>query len=128
MFNPLFLARDPLKALVTVVDVRLQPVVFAGELSTKACVNMQITLRFGKATDVSKSVSRNRRRRMLTFLVSADNTVRDTCRQEGRGLGDRARKGHGCRESVGHAWRPTSRQAIEAHRKPYVARGVHVQE
>ena len=128
VLHPPFVANNPLEALVAVTDVRLQSVVFAGEFPTKACLNMQIMLRFGQATVLSMGANRSRRRRMLTFPVSAHSTSRDNCRQGARGRGDRARTSHGCRENAGHTWRPTSRQATEARRKPCVARDVRVQE
>lgn len=75
IFNSLFLIKDLLKILMIVINFRLQSIVFAGELSNKACMNIQITLRFRQTIDINMSASRNRRRRMLIFLVLVDSTL-----------------------------------------------------
>ena len=50
MPDPLFPAQNPLKAVVAVINVRQQTLVFTSELSTKACLNMLVAVRFRKAT------------------------------------------------------------------------------
>lgn len=106
MPNPLFVTKDPLKALVAVMDVRLQSLAFAGELSTKAYLNMQVTPRLRQAIRRQYGCE-SEPTRENTYL-SSFNRQYFTGQQPSKGSGpeDRARTNHGCRDNIGHGGVP----------------------
>ena len=53
MPNSLFPAQNPLEAIVAVINIRQQTLVFTGELSTKIYLNILIAVRFRNATIVN---------------------------------------------------------------------------